>query len=73
MDPVIAQLLSVGFLAAIGLTAYEMHAATQPPFCAECSHCRAERHEQRRRQAEMREQFARRNGIVDNDEDDRRR
>ncbi len=72
MDPTIAQFLTAAFLVAIGMTAFEMQAALKAPFCAECSHCRAERHEQRRREAESRERYARQNGIWD-DEDERRR
>ncbi len=72
MDPTLAQLLTFGFLAAIGLMAYEMQAALKPPFCPECSHCRMERHEEKRRQAEARERYARQNGLWD-DENDRRR
>ncbi len=72
MDATIAQFLTAGFLLAIGLTAFELQAALKPPFCSECSHCRAELLERRRRQAESREQYARQNGIWD-DEDERRR
>lgn len=72
MDPTIAQLLTAGFLAAIGLTAYEMQASLKRPVCSECSHCRAALQEEQRRQAEIREHYARRNGLWD-DEDDRRR
>jgi hypothetical protein len=72
--PIILAALTVGIVA----SAIELRAATMPPACPECEHCRARARdhqaaadERRRRQEELQGWYARRNGL-DRDEDERR-
>ena len=72
MDPGLAQLLVLAFAGATALSLIEMKSSLQAPVCAECPHCRSLEFEKRRRQEELRDAYARRYGLVDPDEDDRR-
>lgn len=72
MDPTIAPILFMGFLVAIGLTGFELRAATEPPACPECGHCRMVLEAKRQREAELRESYARHWGLGERDDDDRR-
>ncbi len=57
-------------VAAVVMT-YELKESLKPPVCRECPHCTARLDEERRRQAEAREAFAR--TINDDRERDQRR
>ena len=72
MDPTIAPILFMGFLVAMGLTGFELRAATEPPACPECGHCRQVAEVRRQREAELREWYARRSGLGEREDDDRR-
>ena len=71
MDPTFAPILFLGFLVAIGLTSVELRAATEPPVCPECGHCRLVAETRRQREAELRESYARQWGLGDREDDDR--
>lgn len=78
MDPAIAPLLLVAFVAAMGGTWIELRNSLKPVTCAECPHCREVLHQRRvaaleeeRRQDEVRSMYARRYR-ADDEEDDRR-
>lgn len=70
MDPGVSSLLFLGFIIAIAATAFELRASLGPPVCAECQHCRDRLAEERRREEELRDWYARRWGVGDRDEDD---
>lgn len=79
MDPAIVPLVLVALAAGMYSTWQELRSSLQPATCAECPHCRdllAERRaaarEDARRQAELRTWYARRNGLDDAEDDDRR-
>lgn len=78
MDPSIAPLLLLAFVAAIAGTWVELRNSLRPVICAECPHCRqliATRQRQAeddaRRQAELSSWYAKRHGLDDRDDDDR--
>ncbi|MFL5756914.1 MAG: hypothetical protein ACJ77N_11510 [Chloroflexota bacterium] len=73
MDPSIAALLSLAFVAATGITAYELRSALDPPHCPECTHCQTRAIRKQRAEQELREWYARRWGFEERDEDERRR
>ncbi len=79
MDTAIVPLILVALVAGMYSTWQELRSSLQPSTCAECPHCRdrlAEQHaaarEDARRQAELRTWYARRNGLDDADDDERR-
>jgi hypothetical protein len=72
MDQGIAQLLVLAFAGASVLSLMEMRSSLQPPACSECPHCQSLEFEKRRRDEELRDSYARRYGLVDPEEDDRR-
>jgi len=79
MDPAIAPLLLVALLAAMAGTWVELRSSLRPVTCTECPHCRdllavrqREAAEETRRQAELSAWYARRNGLEEPDDDDRR-
>jgi len=72
MDPTFAPILFLGFLLAIGLTGLELRAAAEPPACPQCGHCRQVAETKRQREAELRESYARRWGLGEREDDDRR-
>jgi hypothetical protein len=67
MQPVTLIALAAGIIAA----AYEMRTSLEPVNCPECPHCREAAHERARQQQELQDQYARRNRIDDDDQDDR--
>ena len=79
MDPAIAPLILVALVAGLYSTWQELRGSLQPATCTECPHCRdavaartAAAREDARRQAELRTWYARRNGLDDESDDDRR-
>jgi hypothetical protein len=62
----------VAVMAAMILTLYEMGSALRPATCAECSHCQALAAAKAREQEQLSKDYARRVGLGDDDEDDRR-
>lgn len=54
------------------VTLYEMRTALQPATCPECGHCRERAAEEARLQDRLAREYARRNGLESDDEDDRR-
>ena len=68
-------LSSLGLVAlAVGmiLTLYEMRLALKPSTCADCPHCLAIAVSHAREQEARNREYARRVGLLDDDEDDRR-
>jgi len=66
-------LQSAGLIAlavAMILTVYDLRASLAPETCDECPHCRARKEEDRRRQEELAREYARKNGL-DQDEEHR--
>ena len=72
MDVGLFQLLFWIFLFGVVVMAYEIAESFRPPVCKECSHCRAIKEEERRRQAQARDAFARRYGIHEDEDRGRR-
>ena len=72
MDQGLAQFLVLAFAGASALSLFEMKASLQAPVCAECPHCQRLELEKRRREEELRDAYARRYGLVDPEDDDRR-
>ncbi|HVL53511.1 MAG TPA: hypothetical protein VM344_04570 [Vitreimonas sp.] len=79
MDSAFVPLILLALVAGMYSTWQELHASLEPSRCSECPHCRdaqAERtavaHADARRQAELRSWYARRNGLDDAEDDDRR-
>ena len=68
MQPVTLIALAAGIIAA----AYEMRTAVEPVNCPECPHCRAAAMERSAQQHDLQEQYARRNHLHSDDDDDRR-
>jgi hypothetical protein len=62
----------VALVVAMIVTLYEMGAALRPVTCPECHHCQARVAEEARRQDQLAREYARRNGLDDDDRDDRR-
>jgi hypothetical protein len=73
MDPSIASMLGIGFLIALGLSAYEVRASLRPPVCAECPHCRAMARAKAQEQAELQDWYAHRWNLNDRDDEPRNR
>jgi hypothetical protein len=72
MDSLVMQPITLVALAtAIVVTAYEMRTALEPVHCPECPHCLAAAREREAQQQELADQYARRNGLKRNDDDDR--
>jgi len=66
-------LQSAGLIAiavAMILTIYDLRASLEPETCAECPHCLARKEANRRRQEELAREYARKNGL-DQDEEHR--
>jgi hypothetical protein len=61
----------IALVVAIVGTAYEMRTALQPANCPECPHCRGAAIEREAQQRDLQDQFARRNGLDDGDDDRR--
>jgi hypothetical protein len=73
MDGSLLQPLGLGALVvAMIVTLYDMGAALRPVACPECRHCQERALEDARHQDQLAREYARRNGL-DNDEDDDRR
>ena len=79
MDSAIVPLILMALVAGMYSTWQELRASLQPSTCNECPHCRDQVAQQRaaaredaRRQAELRTWYARRNGLDDADDDERR-
>jgi hypothetical protein len=73
MDSSILQPLGLGALfVAMIVTLYDMRASLRPTTCPECRHCQERVAEEARVQDQLAREYARRNGL-DNDEDDDRR
>ena len=73
MDGSILQPLGIGALAvAMILTMYEMGASLRPAVCSECPHCRQRAEEEARLQEQLSRDYARRNGLDIDDDDERR-
>jgi len=67
------QPLGIGALAvAMILTLYEMGASLRPAVCSECPHCRQRAEEEARLQEQLSRDYARRNGLDIDDDDERR-
>ena len=68
-------ILQVGLVAVVGamiMTMYEMRSALRPVACSECSHCRARAESEAREQERLSNEYARRIGLDDEDNDRRR-
>jgi hypothetical protein len=73
MDGTMLQLLGLGALVvAMIVTLYDMRTALRPATCPECGHCRQRAAEEARLQDRLAQEYARRNGLEPDDEDDRR-
>jgi hypothetical protein len=62
----------VALVVAMIVTLYEMGASLRPAVCAECPHCRQRAEEDAVRQERLSREYARRNGIDVDDDDERR-
>ena len=72
MDSLLMQPFTlIALAAAIVVTAYEMRTALEPAHCPECPHCLAAAREREAQQRDLQEQYARRNGLNRDDDDDR--
>ncbi len=70
-----SMLQSIGLVAlvvAMILTLYDMGASLRPAVCSECPHCRQRAEEEARIQEQLSREYARRNRLDIDDEDDRR-
>jgi hypothetical protein len=68
-------LQQVGIVALIGamfITIYEMGASLRPATCPECQHCRGLAEAEARDQERLAREYAKRIGLPDKDDDDRR-
>jgi hypothetical protein len=72
MDGSILQMGLVAIFGAMVLTLYEMGAALRPVACPECSHCQARQAADEREQDMLGREYARRTGLHQDDDDDRR-
>jgi len=73
MDASLLQPLGLGALmVAMILTLYDMGAALRPATCPECGHCQERVREDARRQDQLAREYARRNGLDIDEDDDRR-
>ena len=72
MESLITQPVTlIAIAAGIIVTAYEMRTSLEPVNCPECPHCRAAALEREARQHDLQEQYARRHGLDDKDDDRR--
>ena len=71
MDPTVATMLTFAFVVALVISLHETKAALQPPFCRECSHCQERARAKAREEEDLRDWYAQRWKIPD--EDDHRR
>lgn len=65
----------IGLAALFGamvMTLYEMGASLRPAGCPECAHCRSIAEADAREQERLNREYARRAGLPDEDDDDRR-
>jgi hypothetical protein len=62
----------IAIIVAMILTLYDMGVSLRPATCAECPHCRQRAYEDARRQEQLSREYARRNGLDADDDDDRR-
>jgi hypothetical protein len=69
---IIAPLGLFALLAAMLITLYDMGSALKPSTCPECSHCRAAAAAAAAEQERINREYARRIGIEDDEDDDRR-
>jgi hypothetical protein len=67
MSPITLVALATGIVVA----AYELRTSLEPVQCPECPHCRAAAIERQARQHDLQDQYARRHGIRDEDDDRR--
>jgi hypothetical protein len=70
MDPTVATLLAIAFIVALVISLHETKAAMEPPFCKECTHCQTRARAKAREEEDLRDWYARRWNLPD--EDDRR-
>jgi hypothetical protein len=61
----------VALAVAMIVTLYEMGASLKPVACSECPHCRQRAAEDARKQETLAREYARRNGLDSEDDDDR--
>ena len=72
MEGTMLQSLGLGALVvAMIVTLYEMRASLKPVDCPECPHCRQRAEEDARKQETLAREYARRNGLDSEDDDDR--
>jgi hypothetical protein len=62
----------VALLGAMVITLYEMGASLRPASCPECHHCRGRAEADARNQERLAREYAKRAGLPDKDDDDRR-
>lgn len=62
----------VALVVAMIVTLYEMGAALRPVTCPECRHCQERVADEARVQDQLAREYARRNGLDNDDKDDRR-
>jgi hypothetical protein len=73
MDGSMLQPLGMGALiVAMIVSLYEMGAALRPVTCPECRHCQERAEEEARLQDHLAREYARRNGLENDEDDDRR-
>jgi hypothetical protein len=72
MDLSIMPLGLIALVAAMAIVLYDMSRSLKPAACAECSHCRAVALAEAREQEQLNREYARRIGLRDDDEDDRK-
>jgi hypothetical protein len=71
----VSMLQPLGLVALAGamiITVYEMGTSLKPASCAECPHCRAIAAAEALEQERLRSEYAKRVGLPDGDEDDRK-
>ncbi len=62
----------VALVVAMIVTLYEMRVSLRPATCPECSHCRQRAEEAALLQERLSQEYARRNGLEIDDDEDRR-
>jgi hypothetical protein len=73
MDVSMLQPLGLGaVIVAMIVTLYDMRVALRPATCPECRHCQARAEEEARLQDHLAREYARRNGLDIDEDDDRR-
>jgi hypothetical protein len=68
MDPAVATMLTIAFVVALVISIHETKAALEPPSCRECSHCQERARAKAREEEVLRDSYARRWNIPDEDE-----